>query len=345
MTILCDVAYRVRLFAVGCVLAAILSISSVTLAVDTKATLDDEQKDSIAHLRFLEGKSAQIKKDISNLEKRITQENNTLTQLYDDNSVLRQELRTEEEQVAVLLRQAYLAGPISKVRLWLRPSALHTRDRLIEYHRIVLQERRGVIERYNRKLQERDVIHAQQATLVDGLVRLRAEQNHKQDSLETATRQTQATIVRIRAQRKQLYRQLSRYRASKTLLSIPFEQMRGALISPIEGRIQNRFGDKHPGGLVWHGWEIKARQPQDVHAVHDGTVLFMQSNHLMGLLIVIDHGDNYLSLYAHNHSALKQVGDTVRRGESIATVKEASILYFGLLREGMPLDPEPWLQS
>ena len=131
--------------------------------------------------------------------------------------------------------------------------------------------------------------------------------------------------------------------------SLPFAQARGKLPLPVAGRIGARFGSPRGSDarLKWDGLLINAAEGTRVHAVHGGRVVFADWLRGSGLLLILDHGDGYLSLYGHNQSLLREVGSWVQPGDSIATVGNSGgmgepALYFSIRHRGQPLDPAAW---
>ena len=98
--------------------------------------------------------------------------------------------------------------------------------------------------------------------------------------------------------------------------SQPFIAVKGQLAMPIEGKPLNRFGAVRNADLRWRGWLIPAEQGDPVKAVHSGRVIFADWLRGQGLLVVVDHGDGWLSLYGQNHSLLRAVGDWVEIGRA-----------------------------
>ena len=129
----------------------------------------------------------------------------------------------------------------------------------------------------------------------------------------------------------------------------PFADTRGTLAMPVNGAPANRFGERRNAEIRWRGWLISAEQGEPVQAVHGGRVIYSDWLRGQGLLVVIDHGDGWLSLYARNHSLLRRVGDRVNSGDLIARAgasggSEASGLYFEIRRDGKPVDPADWIR-
>ena len=128
-----------------------------------------------------------------------------------------------------------------------------------------------------------------------------------------------------------------------------FAGMKGKLRLPIRGELANRFGaQRSSGGPTWKGLFIRSAAGQEVRAVAPGRVVFSDWLRGFGNLLIIDHGQDYLTIYGNNESVLKQVGDVVRGGDPVATVGASggntqSGLYFEIRHKGKPFDPMRWV--
>jgi len=123
----------------------------------------------------------------------------------------------------------------------------------------------------------------------------------------------------------------------------------GGLGWPLSGNLLARFGGRMPDGRTSSGVLIGAPAGSTVTAVADGSVVFSEWMTGYGLILIIDHGNGYMSLYAHNESLLRDAGDRVKRGDALAKVGTSGgqgtpALYFELRRNGQPVDPSSWLQ-
>ncbi|MFZ5657892.1 MAG: murein hydrolase activator EnvC family protein, partial [Pseudomonadota bacterium] len=130
--------------------------------------------------------------------------------------------------------------------------------------------------------------------------------------------------------------------------SAPAPQV-GGLGWPVSGALLAGYGRTMPDGRRSDGLLIAAGAGSPVRAVADGTVVYAEWMTGYGLLAIVDHGNGYMSLYAHNDSLLRDAGATVRRGDPIATVGTSggqgrAALYFELRRNGAPVDPGVWLR-
>lgn len=129
----------------------------------------------------------------------------------------------------------------------------------------------------------------------------------------------------------------------------PFARLKGRLALPVRGELANRFGSpRQGGGVIWKGLFIAARAGEEVRAIAGGRVVFADWLRGFGNLLIVDHGENYMSLYGYNETLYRQVGDVIRGGERIAAVGNTgghpdSGLYFEMRHEGRPFDPMTWV--
>jgi murein DD-endopeptidase MepM/ murein hydrolase activator NlpD len=126
-----------------------------------------------------------------------------------------------------------------------------------------------------------------------------------------------------------------------------FARLKGSLRLPVRGTVSNRFGTARQEGSTWKGLFIRAAAGGDVHAVAAGRVVFADWMRGFGNLLILDHGDGYLTIYGNNESLYKHVGETVKPGEVVAVIGNSggnpeSGLYFELRHQGQPLDPLKW---
>jgi septal ring factor EnvC (AmiA/AmiB activator) len=128
-----------------------------------------------------------------------------------------------------------------------------------------------------------------------------------------------------------------------------FAALKGKLRLPARGELINRYGSpRSDSGLSWKGLFIRSASGQEVRAVATGQVVFAEWMRGFGNLLIIDHGQSYLTIYGNNEALLKQVGDTVRTGDTVATVGNSggnpeSGLYFEIRYQGKAFDPLRWV--
>lgn len=127
-----------------------------------------------------------------------------------------------------------------------------------------------------------------------------------------------------------------------------FSRLRGNLRLPVKGTVTNRFGSQRQEGNTWKGLFIRAASGGEVHAIAPGRVVFADWMRGFGNLLIVDHGDGYLTIYGNNESLYKQAGENVKSGEVVAVIGNSggnpeSGLYFELRHQGQPLDPLKWV--
>lgn len=127
-----------------------------------------------------------------------------------------------------------------------------------------------------------------------------------------------------------------------------FAALKGKLRLPVRGEVANRFGaSREDSGISWKGLFIRAKEGAEVKAIANGRVVFADWLRGFGNLIIVDHGNGYMSLYGNNQAVLKQVGETVHAGDSIASVgnsggNQTNGLYYELRNQSRPFDPLSW---
>ena len=135
------------------------------------------------------------------------------------------------------------------------------------------------------------------------------------------------------------------YQAGKS-----FAALKGSLHLPVQGELMNRFGaPREEGGVSWKGLFIRAAGGAAVKAIAAGQVVFSDWLRGFGNLIIVDHGEGYMSLYSNNESLYKQVGDAVRPGDALASVGNSggqteTGLYFEMRHKSRPFNPLSWVK-
>jgi len=139
-------------------------------------------------------------------------------------------------------------------------------------------------------------------------------------------------------------------RAAASTMTEPFSALRGKLRLPVRGELTARYGaPRGAAGMVAKGVFIRAPEGQPVRAIARGQVVYADWMRGFGNLLIVDHGDAFLSIYGNNDSLLKQTGDSVTLGEAVATVgqsggNEETGLYFEMRHLGRPFDPLSWVK-
>ncbi len=276
-------------------------------------------------------------------------------------------LDEESGELAAQLRAAYMSGSQEKIRLLLNQKDPAMLGRLMAYYRYLNDYRAGNIEAVMveiRRLEElRSQIAAEEARLT-GLAQSRyaklGELNQSQErrhDLLTSLRAKIASEGRevegLAAQEEDLTRLIAELTSILSDYPITseeaFSKHKGRLTWPVAGTLIHDFGQPRVGGKIkWNGVVLAAPRGREVRAVYHGRIAFADWLAGMGLLVIVDHGEGYMSLYGYNETILKNAGDWVAPGDVIATVgdsggQQQASVYFELRRGTKPVNPQQWV--
>ncbi|NYT65459.1 peptidoglycan DD-metalloendopeptidase family protein [Alcaligenaceae bacterium] len=243
----------------------------------------------------------------------------------------------EEARIAEQKRQAEAARKAEQARL----AAIERQRALDEQREQARQAELTAKAAHERAQRERDTQEAEQARLQVEQARAQAkllEQAHAAEQQQQRVDAEQAAVDRAR--------QVKQEKA----LAASAEGLRKGRPSPVRGGdVLGRFGAQRPDGGVWRGVVLRSPEGTPVQAISGGKVAYSSWLSGFGNILIVDHGAGYLSVYAHNQSLLKQVGDTVTAGDTIATVGATGGqvepgLYFEIRQNGVPVNPLLWLR-
>jgi len=182
----------------------------------------------------------------------------------------------------------------------------------------------------------------------------RAERKVLLADLSTKINHDEERLLELERDRQDLEKLLEKL--SDALADIPADigrhrviaEQKGRLPRPVQGRILHAFGQRRAAGMYWQGWLMEAGAGTEVKNVAYGRVAFADWLRGYGLLMIIDHGQGFMSLYGYNESLLWEVGDWVEPGAVIATVGDSQGgeqgLYFEMRKQGKAIDPAAWLK-
>lgn len=220
--------------------------------------------------------------------------------------------------------------------------------------------KQGIIE----KKQE---IEAEKASKASLLLKVREDKKAYVESLrelETNSKRLQSIVEKLEAASRKRYTAKTRKRAVQSAKkegtpfvpptsSTGFSAQKGRLSLPTQGRIIGSFGrHKHPefsSYTISNGISIAAPVGAEVRSIYAGTIVFSNYFKGYGNMVIVDHGDGFFSLYAHNSKVYKRVGADVGKNELLASVGDVdsprgSMLYFEIRYQGRPINPTPWVR-
>ncbi len=358
--------------------------------------LDDQRGDASRKLRDADEKVGKSSRTLSQTEVQLKLQQQQLDALQQQRAQLQSSMQRQREELATLLRSAYLQGQDAPLKSLLEQDKVADANRVLAYHRYIDRDRAQKIAALSSQLEQLtqveqeiqahaaalDAARKQQqqqvaslnkerqarASLVDDLEQQYQDKAQREKALgadakalETLLANLRAAAARAEAERRAAAQraaaQAARDKAAgnpvktpppKTVASAPALKV-GGLGWPVSGNLLAKFGGTLPDGHASSGVLIGAPLGSSVTAVADGTVVFSEWMTGYGLILIIDHGNGYMSLYAHNESLLHDAGDVVHRGDAVAKVGNSGgfgqpALYFELRRDGQPVDPSSWLQ-
>lgn len=277
------------------------------------------------------------------------------------------ELDAEAGRLGAQLRAAYMGGGQERLKLLLNQEDPATLGRLMRYYQYIGEYRAGNMAAVTEALDELatlrgqvvaeesrlDAIAAERSAELERLDAAQAERRRLLASLDRRIDEEGREVERLAAEEQDLARLIAEL---TTILSDypirseqPFADHRGNLTWPVAGTIVHDFGEARGGGkLTWNGVVLNAPRGREVRAVYHGRVIFADWLAGLGLLVIVDHGEGYLTLYGYNETILKDAGDWVAPGDAIATVGDSggqpqSSLYFEIRRNAQPVNPRQWV--
>jgi septal ring factor EnvC (AmiA/AmiB activator) len=337
--------------------------------VDEQRQTTAKQSEAVAALRDQELKIAATAKTLRDIDQQLAVQQSKLDGLLKQRTALEAKLKDQREALAALLRSAYAMGRDEELKLLLAQDSIDDISRMLAYYRYFERAR---VHEIDALLDDLQVLARLQADIEHETATLAAARDERADQarqLDTERDQRRQLLGELEATAKdQKVRLAALGRDEKALVDLlaklrdifadipkhlagaePFAEQRGRLNWPLRGRMAERFGASADGERSSQGVLIAAKDGSEVHAVSHGRVVYADWLRGYGLLLIIDHGEGYLSLYGYNETLLKEVGDWVDGGEVVASSgdsggRKTPGLYFELRHDGKALDPNEWMR-
>ena len=327
-----------------------------------------ERGDAANTLREKEVALAVIAKEAHALDEKLAVQQARFEQLKVERSGLESTLKAQRDELAALLRSAYALGHNEELKLLLQQDDVAAIARVLAYHRYFQRAQVGRIEKLRDDLQRLADIQTAIETTTKQLAATRDARDAEAEKLDGERVERAQLVAAIDAKLKDQGARIAALGKDASALNelldrlrdvfadiprqlvgeAPFASARGKLARPLQGKVVTGFGATDESGRRSSGILIAAKTGTAVHAVAHGRVVFADWMRGYGLLIIVDHGDGYLSLYGCNETLLKDVGDWVDADETLATSgasggQKTPGLYFELRDKGQPVDPRAWL--
>lgn len=306
---------------------------------------------------------AKTAKAINETDQQLLVTNNKIADLSKEKQQLSAQKIRQERLLAQQLRSAYTTGQHDYLKLVLNQDESERIQRTISYYQYLNKARINEIDKFQITITQLMEVTTQHQEQVTQLQTLKANQLQQRKNLNKNKDKRSKTLASLSKKLLSSKQQLAKLKAEEINLTaalqkltaliraevdlVGLSKLKRKLSWPVKGRLLRSFGSRKQGYLKWKGVLLGAPIGKTVQTIHNGTILFSDWLKGYGLLIVIDHGNGYMSLYAHNQTLLKSVGDRVETGEPIALVgqsggQDQAGLYFEIRHQGKAVNPKLW---
>ena len=326
-----------------------------------------QRKGTTRELRRVEIELGATTLKLAQLETQRLAEVNRERALKGQMAAARGRLQGQQETLAQQIRLSYMGGRQEALRLLLNQESPARLGRMMVYYDYLNRARSAEIQRVGNEVVNLERLSVQARRVAADLAALAATRHNELARLERAGAKRRETLAAIDEELKSADDQFASLKAEENALldlleelkdvlaAFPvqsqarFSNLKGKLAWPVRGRMLRDYGDvRADAGLTATGILLAAAAGSPVRALYHGRVVFGDWLPGMGLLMVVDHGQGYMSLYGHNEALLKEAGDWVTPGEVIAQVGDSGgqaepALHFEIRHDGVPEDPHRWI--
>ena len=340
-------------------------ITEISASLEADRARRDAETDRLARIEQELGRLGRALRETRGSLEEVRSE---ITELEQQSTEIRIGLAARQAELAGQLRAAYRLGAQSRIRTLLAENEPRRIARLMAWHGYLARARARTVGELVSRLEElnrigelldrrREVLAALQADQQRSLAEQAAAREARAAALaqlETRIEDSEAELAELRDSAAELEALLEEL--ADALADIPpdvesprLSELRGRLTMPVAGPLRARFGDRRSGEINWTGWLIGADSGTEVRAIGHGRVAYADWLRGYGLMLIVEHGDGFMSLYGHNESLLVDVGDWIGPGEIVALVGNSGGepepgLYFELRRDGEPINPAGWFE-
>ena len=324
------------------------------------------KQDWLKERRFVDLEVQAVKKTISQSNQRLQKSQQSLEKLEEREAILKNKHNDLSRSLFQHIKNTYKLQKSSPLKKLLEGESIDRFDQMMRFNSYITQATLELLNDYENSINDLEMNEKKALDLSENIQKTIKEKNQLLKSLQKQTKERLSLIGKIEEAKKDKelrYQQLRLERKSleklvqEILPKQPDDELSDLpvfetpLIAPLIGKISKRFGEKKEDDiLASQGVEISAPAGTPVQAIHTGEVVFSDWLRGFGLLLIVDHGNNYMSLYGNAEALLKTKGDQVESGELIAAAgnsgaRKESGIYFEIRHRGQPIDPEPWFAS
>ena len=348
--------------------AALSAVRAEIEAVERRMARQTAERDAGAEaLRRTELRIAAVNEELARLRAAAREQQQRREALEDQSREAEDRLAAERDALAGQLRVSYMTGRQELFRLLLSQEEPAGLGRMMVYYDYFNRARAGRIAAASGELRTLSRLDAEAAQAARELDSLRAAEQTELETLDSTRAERNAVLTRLESSIDAADDEMARLRDEERRLvdlleslgdllaplpvtaDVPFVDLRGRLRWPVAGRLAADYGQpRGSGALSWQGVLLDSVQGAPVRALYHGRVAYSDWLPGLGLLVIVDHGGGYMSLYGHNDALLKTPGDPVTTGEEIAQVGDTGgrarpSLYFEIRRDGEPVNPHSWI--
>ena len=320
-------------------------------------------------LRESEQSIGHLNQQITATEATIKSNQEKISSLQNEEQQLQKQLSKHQSILYAQIRSEYQYGGQQKLKLLLNQEEPEKLGRNLIYYDYFHRARLGEMDKATKVLQSVSMVQAKirqaEQTAKQAKLSLLSEKNSLEDAqnqrkqaisaLNTDVSTEQQKLADLEGNEKKLKELVEQLRAALSDIAVidknkGFSKSQGKLYWPVVGQPTNKFGQKRNSSHSkqnWQGVFIPSTEGNNVRSIYHGRIAFAEWMRGLGLLVLVDHGDGYMSLYGHNKSLFKQVGEWVDAGEKVATVGSSGGnarpgLYFEIRKQGSPINPAKW---
>jgi len=306
---------------------------------------------------------AKAAKAINDTKQHLKTTRHKISTLAQEKQLLTSKKLTQERLLAKQLRSAYTTGQHDYLKLLLNQEKSEKIQRTISYYQYLNKARISEINKFQATITQLMQVTTKHQEQIEQLQELEITQQQQSVDLGKNKANRKNTLASLSKKLLSSKQQLNKLKAEESNLTAALQKLTALIRAevdltglsklkrklswPVKGRLLRSFGSSKQGYLKWKGVLLGAPIGRQVQTIHNGTVLFSDWLKGYGLLTVIDHGNGYMSLYAHNQTLLKSVGDRVETGEPIALIGQSggqsqAGLYFEIRHQGKAVNPKLW---
>lgn len=332
---------------------------------DSLSNLSQQKNQAISELKHIEQQYGETSRAIQDLGLQVSVKQRRINEIQQEIQLQNAWLLTQRSRLAEQVKIAYTLGRQEQLKLLLNQQDINRSHRMMTYYQYFNQARLNQLQGINVSLQLLTTLEQEKLDEKQGLVKLIAENKLRQEQLVLSKTKRKHILLKIKRDYQDNSQQFSRLKKNKQRLKTliaklrqvaptkittqSFIKLKGKLPWPVQGKIIKSYGSQRSGGK-WNGVLIQAKEGNKIKAIAHGQIVFSDWFKGYGLLVIIRHDKNFISLYAFNQSLYSKVGDWVNAGDTIATLgnsggRDKASLYFEIRQRNKLLNPQKWCKK